>query len=106
MKIKTIEQAAQYLDEAGFAFLFPQKNSPLPSFFEAVTGWKEKPDWDRWDESWDRLWEWKDELPEKKLAWYGHFFSGKPTLISARLLPYVHALKRHPTLEQAYHDGD
>jgi hypothetical protein len=106
VKIKTLQQAAEFLDEAGIAFLFPQKRAPLPSLFEAVTGWKDKPSWDNWDASWDRVWEWKDELPEKHYAWYGHFFLGKPTLISRCLLPWVMALRKNKDVEEAYQNGE
>ena len=105
MKVKTIRQAAEFLEEKGLATLFPQRNASLPSLFQAVTGLPERVSWADWDASWDRLWEWKDELPEKKLAWYGHFFSGKPTFISAALLPHVLALKTHSSLDQAYEQG-
>ena len=41
-----------------------------------------------WDADVARLWEWKDQLPRRRRAWYGKLFRGKGKLIAARLLPH------------------
>ncbi len=70
--IRTLAQAARYIERVGFCLLFPSKKLPLPSLIEASKGRalrNYKPCAD-WSDDFVRLWKWKDELPRKRLAYY------------------------------------
>lgn len=92
--VRTLDQAAAWLDGVGFALLFPSRGIALPSLWEAQ-GRKviKKP---AWDADMARLWEWKDQLPRRRRAWYGKLIRGKGTLVAARLLPHFSAAVSTP----------
>ena len=82
-----IDRAARFIDDVGFALLFPKAGIELPSLWEAAS---DRPLMDAVSE-WggpdiDRVWRWKDELPKKGLAWYGEFVRGRKSFLSPRLL--------------------
>ena len=80
--------------------MFPQKDIVLPSLWEAIAG----PGPVRWDvrdeegkflqftPEFDRLWRWKDELPERKLACVGIHLRGHSVAVALDLLPALYAL--------------
>src|SRR6266540_3814451 len=84
--VRSIERAAAFVDDVGFALLFPSRGVELPSLLEATS--------DRtigqlgvdWGPDTERVWWWKDELPRRGLAWYGRFLRGRPSLLSRELL--------------------
>ena len=93
--IRTIAQAARYVDRVGFCLLFPSKKLPLPSLIEASKGRalrNYKPCAD-WSDDFMRLWRWKDELPRKQLAYYGKYFRGKGSLLSLEFLACFYCLE-------------
>ena len=95
---KNIQQAARYIDRVGFCLLFPIKRLPLPSLW----GWlKGRPEaWGprefslvgTWDADSERLWDWKDELPRRRRAYYGKYFRGRGSLIALAFLPCFYCL--------------
>jgi hypothetical protein len=42
---------------------------------------------DGWGPDAERIWGWKDELPKKRLAFYGKYFKGRGSFISLKFLP-------------------
>ena len=69
MPLKTVEAAAEWVDEVGVALLFPNLDYVLPSLWEAISGELDV-DWAIRDEegkfesftpSMDKLWQWKDD---------------------------------------------
>ncbi len=83
-KIGTIQRAASFVEDVGFALLFPKAGIPLPSLWEVAT---EQAFLDQeWGPDAERVWGWKDELPLRGLAWYGRFLRGRPTFLSPLLL--------------------
>lgn len=94
IRVRTLDQAAAWLDGVGFALLFPSRGIPLPSLWEAQ-GRRvlKKP---AWDDDMQRLWEWKDQLPRRRRAWYGKLIRRKGTLVAARLLPHFSAAMNIP----------
>lgn len=82
MTVRTFAQAAAWIDRTGVALLFPGVG--FPSLSEAM-GRKRMV----WDETTEKMWDWKDELPRKRKAWFGKFIRGKGTLIAPRLLTAV-----------------
>ncbi len=117
--IRTIAQAARYVDRVGFCLLFPIKGLRLPSLWGALKGKSPfgsaqgKPQGfclvAAWDKDAERLWRWKDELPRKQLAYYGKYFRGKGSLLSPEFLPCFYCLEgNHGTrdeYEQLYREG-
>jgi hypothetical protein len=92
-RIRTMEQAAEFIDTVGFCLLFASTQGiELPSLFEAVKGRRDAHIED-WDADSDRVWVWKNELPADKRAYYGKALAGgKPVFISVKMLPYLYAL--------------
>lgn len=98
MKVRTIKQAAAYIDQVGFCLLFPIKRLALPSLWAAVKG-RSPRRFDliaEWDADTERLWEWKDELPRRRLAYSGKYFRTKASLLSLKFLPCFYRLEGQP----------
>jgi CRP-like cAMP-binding protein len=80
--------------------LFPTDDLVLPSLWEAVSGrqdvdWSIRDDEDRFvafTPEMERVWSWKDELPEHKLVCAGKHLGGRASLVSLGLLPVLYAL--------------
>jgi hypothetical protein len=101
-RIVTAAEAVKYIDAAGYCMLFPITNVPLPSLYFAVTrrNPREKMIWDKFSVM---VWNWKNELPRRRRAFYGKFFRGLGTFISLKQLPYFLAM--HETaIEQDDYD--
>jgi hypothetical protein len=92
-----IDRAARFIDDVGFALLFPKAGVELPSLWEATSDrpLKELTDWNGTDIA--HVWRWKDELPRKGLAWYGEFVRGRKSFLSPELLADLYP--RHGTPE-------
>jgi Winged helix DNA-binding domain len=96
----TLEQAAAFVDEVGIALVFGKADIVLPSLWDAVCG--PGADWAVRDENgkaiaftpdFDRLWHWKDDLPDRRLACAGrHLARDAAALISRKLVPALYAL--------------
>lgn len=84
--VATRARAAAFLDDVGFALLFPQKGVPLPSLWEAASDREFGDLPEEWGPDIQRVWAWKDELPRLGLAWYGRFLRGRPSFLSPALL--------------------
>jgi hypothetical protein len=91
-----IDRAARFLDDVGFALLFPKAGVELPSLWEATSDrpLHELVDWNGIDIA--RVWRWKDELPLKGLAWYGEFVRGRKSFLSPRLLADLYPREGKP----------
>jgi hypothetical protein len=87
-KVATIARAAAFIDDVGFALLWPTKKQALPSLWEAGSD-RARGDAEfefEYDDDAAEMWEWKDEIPRRKLAWYGYFVRGNKSFLSKRLL--------------------
>ncbi len=82
-KIGSLQRAAAFVDDVGFALLFPKARVALPSLWEAATDQRLG---DEWGPEAEKVWGWKDELPRRGLAWYGRFLRGHPSFLSPSLL--------------------
>ena len=84
----------------GLATLFPTDDLVLPSLWEAVSGrqdveWSVRDDEGRFLEftpEMERVWGWKDDLPEQRLVCAGKHLGGRVSLVSLELLPILYAL--------------
>lgn len=88
----TLADAVKFIDAAGFCTLFPVASVPLPSLYCAVTG-REPDEGISFDEHFEKIWHWKDELPRRRRAHYAKYFRGKGTLISRTYLPHFLAMR-------------
>jgi DNA glycosylase AlkZ-like len=91
-RVATLASAVKFIDAAGFCTLFPVANVPLPSLYGALTG-RGPDDPFVFDEHFEKIWHWKDELPRRRRAHYAKYFRGKGTLISRAYLPHFLALR-------------
>jgi len=107
--LREIGAAARYISRAGFVLLMPHKGLPMPTLWEAIRGRPGGHPFRDWDRSADLMWEWKDELPKRRLAFYGSVWTGKPGFISRGMLPCVLRLWGCPLgpdgFRMAYREG-
>jgi hypothetical protein len=85
-RVGSVERAAAFIDDVGFALLFPAPRVLLPSLWEAVAGEDAEPFAAGMGVPEQRIWAWKDELPRRGLAWYGRFLAGRASFLSPALL--------------------
>jgi len=95
LRLRSAQQALEFINDIGFCFLFPGKGVEMPSLWEAICG-ERRPLPERHDDvELGYAWDWKDELPARGLVFYGKLLRGKPTLVSLDLLPYFYALSEN-----------
>src|SRR5919204_1278174 len=86
--VRTLEEAAAFVDRVGIALLFPKDDIVLPSLWEAAGGADEFAVRDadgnfvRWTEPMDFVWPTKDELPARKLCAGGKHVRGRPAFVA------------------------
>ena len=112
--MRTLEQAAAFIDRVGIALVFGKTDVVLPSLWDEVCG--PGADWAVRDESgkavaftpeFDSLWHWKDDLPDRRLVCAGrHLARDAAALISRRLVPAVYALTGRPGTAEDFRDLD
>ena len=106
---RTLGAAARFVDRVGFALLMPHQGIPMPTLWEAIRGKPGGHPFRTWTEDSDRMWEFKDELPKCRLAFYGSLWLGHPGFASLELLPCLMKLWGCPSGEDgfrsAYREG-
>lgn len=98
-----IDRAGRFIDDVGFAMLFPKAGVELPTLWQATTDrtpWEGEGDW---GPDMDRVWRWKDELPRRGLAWYGAFVRGRKSFLSPSLLADLYPRTGRP---DDFEEGD
>lgn len=85
-RVDSIEDAGRHVDELGTVLLFPADRVEAPSLWEAVAGEDVRPFANGMGRDEARVWEWKDELPNAGLTWYGKFLYRRACLLSPELL--------------------
>jgi hypothetical protein len=97
--VKSLEGCAAFVDRVGIAVAWGKADLVLPSLWHEIGG--PDGDWAIRDETgkatafspeFDRLWRWKDELPERRLACAGKHFGAAALLIAPRLLAAAYAV--------------
>ena len=91
--IRTVPQAAQWIDKVGLAMLFPKADVVLPSLWEQVSARREV-DWDA--EEINFFWWAKDELPGRGLSCVGKHLARAVSCVAPRLLPALVAANGDP----------
>ena len=113
-RVRSLEAAAVWVDEAGLAVVYSSADLVLPSLWAAVGG--PDADWAIRDEEgkaldftpeFSKLWRWKDELPERRLACSGrHLGRDAASLVSKRLLAPLYALSGRPGKPEDFRDAE
>jgi chromosome segregation and condensation protein ScpB len=112
-RIRSLEEAAAFVDRVGIAVTWGKADLVLPSLWHGIAG--PDADWAVRDESgkataftpeFQRLWGWKDELPERQLACAGKHFSSAALLIAPRLLGAAYALTGRAGLPEDFRDAE
>lgn len=102
-RVGSIGRAAAFVDDVGFALLFPAAQALAPSLWEAVAGADAEPFATGMGTDEQKVWVWKDELPRRGLAWYGNFVAGRGSFLSPALLavlyPSAGEVDDHESLE-------
>jgi hypothetical protein len=101
-RIVTPAEAVKFINAAGFCMLFPVASVPLPSLYCAVTLRRPR-DGVIFDKYFEMVWDWKDQLPQRRRAFYAKVFRGRGTLISRRQLPNFLAM-RNAAVEAGDHE--
>lgn len=91
-KVKTLEQAFEFVVEAEVCLIFGTKGSSLPSLWDAVDLPDRKPGQKGWGARFDAVWAWKNELPAQfpDEVFYGKLPGGLAVLMSVDYLRAVH----------------
>jgi hypothetical protein len=95
-KVTRIDRAAAFIEDVGFALLFPNKGVALPSLYDVASDRPLFSPAGDWGPDADRVWDWKDELPRRGLAWYGKFLRGRPSLLAPSLLGDLYPRRGRP----------
>jgi hypothetical protein len=85
-RVGSVERAGKFVDDVGFALLFPAPRPIGPSLWEAVAGEDSEPFGDGMGDNEQKVWAWKDELPRRGLAWYGAYLGGRGSFLSPAML--------------------
>jgi hypothetical protein len=92
-RLKTKEQAIEFVNQRGFIFFWPITGIPFPSLWTAVAG--DRPVADAHDDPGHITWGWKDELLGARRWYYAKVLRRRATMISLDLLPYFYALSEN-----------
>lgn len=92
LRLKSEQEALQFINEVGFCFLFGDRDVEIPTLWAAVCGSRRSVPEEHFDDEVGLTWTWKDTLPTRGEIFYGKLLRGKPTLVSLELLPHFYAL--------------
>jgi hypothetical protein len=95
--VRSIDRAAAFVEDVGFALLFPARGVDLPSLYNAATDRLTGTFWEvEWGPDAERVWGWKDELPLRGRAWYGKLLTGRASLLAPGLLADLYPRSGRP----------
>ena len=92
-RVKSKEEAIQYVNQRGFIHFWPISGVLLPSLWGAVSG--DRPVPNEHDDPGHVTWGWKDSLLGKHVWFYGKILRKKATIISMSVAPYFYALSEN-----------
>lgn len=92
-QLRTIEDAAAFVKDRGFVFLWPIKGITLPSLWMAVAGNRRVAD--NHDDPGHVTWGWKDNALGKRIWYYGKILRKKATIIDLDVAPLFYALSEN-----------
>lgn len=94
-RVLTVEAAAAFIDEVGFAFLWPIKGSEAPNLFQAIAGRERDVPMAHDDPDLSLCWGWKDQSLGGQRWYYAKLLRRKATLVAPRLWGYFYALTKN-----------
>ncbi len=92
-KIKTKEQAIDFVNTRGFIYFWPISGVTLPSLWVAAAG--DRPVADAHDDPGHVTWGWKDSLLGARKWYYAKVLRKKATIIALDVAPYFYALSEN-----------
>jgi hypothetical protein len=92
-RLKTPEQAREFVNARGFVYFWPIKGVLLPSLWTATAG--DRPVPNEHDDPGMVTWGWKDDSLGKHIWYYGKILRRKATFISLEAAPYFYALSEN-----------
>lgn len=92
LRVRTEEEALEFLDRVGLCLLFSAKDLELPSLWGAICGQDRPVPVQHNDYELGLAWRWKDTLPISKRVLYGKFLHKRPVFVSLELAPHLYAL--------------
>ncbi len=95
LRVTTKEQAAEFVNDVGFCFLFPIQKVEMPSLWDAIAGRVVKTTNTHSGYEIERTWGWKDEALDRRWWYYGKLIRDKATLVSLESLPNFYALSEN-----------
>lgn len=101
-RLTSIDEAARFVADVGFALVFPADRPLAPSLWEAVAGPDATPFAAGMGAAESLVWTWKDTLPEAGFAWCGRFLHGRASLLSPRLLAALYPGRGEPADHRAF----
>ncbi len=88
--LRSAKQAVAFVNQRGFVFFWPIKNTVLPSLWNATVGDRGVPN--NHDDPGHVTWGWKDGMLDKRVWYYGRCIHKRNAMISLDLLPAFYAL--------------
>jgi len=89
-RIKSKEEAIDFVNQRGFVYFWPIKDIVLPSLWVAVAG--DRPVADEHDDPGHVTWGWKDALLGSRQWYYAKVLRQRATMISLEVAPFFFAL--------------
>lgn len=96
-KVKTLEQAFEFILQTKVCLIFGSKTSSLPSLWDVVDLPDRVPGQKGWGQKIEAIWAWKNELPAQfpDEIFYGKLRGGLAVLMSLEHLRAVHYPSHH-----------
>ncbi len=92
-RLRTPEQARQFVNGRGFVYFWPIKGVLLPTLWAATAG--DRPVPNEHDDPGMVTWGWKDDALGKHIWYYAKILRRKATFISLEVAPYFYALSEN-----------
>lgn len=92
-RVKTRQEAIEFVNQRGFIFFWPIKNILLPSLWVAVAG--DRSVADAHDDPGHVTWGWKDSLLGSQNWYYAKILRKRATMIAMDTAPYFYALSEN-----------
>lgn len=101
--MKNLKQCEQFLARVGMATVLPGKAGLLPCLLWEAQG--HRGPFSGADAAFHNIWNWKDQLPEQRLAWAGRLLGGQVLLLHVSLLPAFLGARGGLDVQELYEDG-
>lgn len=92
-RLKSQQDAIDFVNERGFVFFWPIKGTLLPSLWAATAG--DRPVPDIHDDPAHITWQWKDALLGSQAWYYAKVLRKKSTMIALDIVPFFYALSNN-----------